>query len=320
MDRILLVKTSSLGDVIHNLPVVNDILQQYPDAIIDWVVEESFADIPKLHPAVNQVFMVAARRWRKQLFSKATWQEISALKRQISEKPYDLIIDTQGLIKSAVIASFANGTRCGQDKSTAREPFASFFYNQRYNVNRNQHAVDRNRETAARACGFAVPNNAPDYGLKGTTSSKINLPQPYIVGLHGTSKDSKLWPTNHWIALAKALADQQLSLVLPWASPTEQTRANAIAVSNPNVVVLPKLKIVQLATIINNAYAAIGVDTGLSHLATALSIPTVAIYTDTNPALTGVCPGAYAHAINLGGKTQCPTVAEVMSSLQKIQP
>lgn len=319
MERILLVKTSSLGDVIHNLPVVTDILQQYPEIIIDWVVEESFADIPRLHPAVGQVFTVAMRCWRKQLFSKNTWQEITAFKRQISKQPYDLIIDTQGLIKSAVIASFANGKKCGQDKNTARESFSSFFYNQKYHVDRNQHAVTRNRETAAQACGYDKPNNAPDYGLKVKVSTAIDLPKPYIVGLHGTSKDSKLWPTSHWVRLAKSLAEQQLNLVLPWASAAERARANEVSSNHSNVVVLPKLAIAQLATVIGNAYAAIGVDTGLSHLATALSIPTVAIYTDTNPALTGVHPGANAPAKNLGGKAQCPSVETVISTLTQLK-
>lgn len=319
MERILLVKTSSLGDVIHNLPVVSDILQQYPDAHIDWVVEESFADIPKLHPAIKQVIPVAARRWRKAIFCKQTWCEIAAFKRLVSAKPYDLIIDTQGLIKSAVMTKFAQGLKCGQDKASAREPFASYFYNQKHNVARDQHAVIRNRETAARACGYAIPSGAPDYGLKAITSSKLDLPQPYIVGLHGTSKESKLWPITHWIDLAKALADQQLNLVLPWASDAEHTRANDIAAKHSNVIVLPKLKIVQLATIIGNAHAAIGVDTGLSHLATALSIPTIAIYTDTDPALTGVYPGAHAPANNLGGKAQCPSVAETISTLNKLK-
>lgn len=315
MERILLVKTSSLGDVIHNLPVVTDILQQHPSVKIDWVAEESFADIPRLHPAVDQVFTVAVRRWRKTLFNRKTWQEISAFKRAVSKQHYDLVIDTQGLIKSALMASCAQGLKCGQDNKTAREPVASYFYQKKLTIARNQHAVVRNRETVAKACGFSVPNQAPDYGLNAKSSNTIELPTAYIIGLHGTSKDSKLWPTNNWLGLAAALNQQQLHLVLPWASDAEHKRAKEIAASNKNVIVLPKLSIAQLAPIIGNAKAAVGVDTGLSHLATALSLPTVAIYTDTKPALTGVYPGAHAPAKNLGGKAQCPSVEEVISTL-----
>ncbi|MEE9332356.1 MAG: lipopolysaccharide heptosyltransferase I [Methylophilaceae bacterium] len=318
MKRILLVKTSSLGDVIHNLPVVSDILQHYPDVQIDWVVEESFADIPPLHPAVKQVFTVAVRRWRKHVFSKQTWHEIAVFKRLISQQPYDLIIDTQGLIKSAVMAKCAQGIKCGHDKNTAREPIASYFYDKKFNVARNQHAVVRNRELAAHACNYSKPNHVPNYGITAKASIEENLPEPYVIGLHGTSKDSKLWPTTHWNDLAKALATQQLQLVLPWASPAEHQRAKNIAAQQSNVLVLPKCSIAQLATTISRAYVAVGVDTGLSHLAAALNIPTVALYTDTQPTLTGVYSGAHAQAINLGGVKKIPSVASVLDAIQSV--
>lgn len=319
MKRILLVKTSSLGDVIHNLPVVTDILQQHPDAHIDWVVEEAFADIPKLHPAVKQVFTVAVRRWRKQLFSKKTWCEIAAFKKQVSQQPYDLIIDTQGLIKSAVMTSFAQGKKCGMDKHSAREPLASYFYHQQYPVARNQHAVIRNRALVAQTCGYDLQNNAPTYGIVAKEITfDVDLPQAFVIGLHGTSKDSKLWPARLWIDLAKQLAIQNLSLVLPWASEAEQQRAQTIAAEAENVIVLPRLSIAQLACIIQQARVAVGVDTGLSHLSVALNIPTVAIYTDTNPARTGVMASSHSKVINLGGVKQIPSVASVLDAIQSI--
>ncbi len=319
MKRILLVKTSSLGDVIHNLPVVTDILQHEKNVQIDWVVEESFADIPKLHPSVNQVFTVAVRRWRKQLFSQKTWQEISAFKQQVAQHHYDLIIDTQGLIKSAVMASCAQGVKHGMDKQSAREPLASYFYKQTHTVSRDQHAVVRNRELAAYACGYAKPDQAPDYGIATTANvTAVELPARFVIGLHGTSKESKLWPTGLWIRLAQALAEKQCHLVLPWASQAEQQRATAIARNLPNTLVLPKLSIAQLADITQHAWAAVGVDTGLSHLSAALNIPTVAIYTDTNPARTGVMASASGHIINLGGIKQTPPVTEVLAAIKAI--
>lgn len=319
MKRILLVKTSSLGDVIHNLPVVTDILQQHPDAQIDWVVEEGFADIPKLHPAVKQIFTVAVRRWRKQLFNQKTWREINTFKKQVSAQPYDLIIDTQGLLKSAIMSSFAKGVKSGMDKKSAREPIASHLYDKKYTVARNQHAVIRNRELAAYACGYAKPINAPSYNITATeTVDAIGLPMAFVIGLHATSKDSKLWPTSHWIALATQLATQNLHLTLPWASDAEHQRALAIAENLENVMVLPKLNIARLASIIQQAHAAIGVDTGLSHLSVALNIPTVAIYTDTDPSLTGVMASAQGKIINLGGVKQIPDVAPVLDAMYAI--
>lgn len=319
MKRILLVKTSSLGDVIHNLPVVNDILQQHPDAHIDWVVEESFSDIPTLHPAVKQIFPVAMRRWRKSIFSKKTWSEIGMFKQTVSKQPYDLIIDTQGLIKSAILSQFAKGVRYGLDKQSAREPLASYLYHKTFQVNRNQHAVTRNRKLVAHALNYSNPSSAPDYGIaQNVKKVDINLPIKFIIGLHGTSKDSKLWPTTQWIDLTKALSEHGCHLLLPWASESEYRRALEIADKQNNVVVLPKLSIVQLTYIISQSFAAIGVDTGLSHLSAALNIPTVSIYTDTDPKLTGVVPSSVGKVINLGGKKQNPSVASVLNALQAI--
>ena len=337
MKRILLVKTSSLGDVIHNLPVVNDILQYAPEAHIDWAVEESFVEIPSLHPHVNNVFNVAFRRWRKNLFSQQTWAEITAFKKVIRQNQYDAIIDTQGLLKSALIVQQAKGVKHGYDKNSIREPLASYFYDKKYAISYNQHAVVRNRTLAALSLGYAPPTNAPDYGIEKHgiekhgisiqsnssvslmdigSQSNINKPS-YIIALHGTSRDSKLWPVANWVALGKALAEKKLNLVLPWASDAEYVRANEIASHLTNANVLPKLSIGKLAGIISRAQAAIGVDTGLSHLAAALNIPTIAIYTDTNPALTGVLAGAQTNAINLGGIAQTPSVDEVLRALSQ---
>lgn len=324
MKRILLIKTSSLGDVIHCLPVINDIRAHYPDALIDWVVEESFADIPRLHPHVNQVFTVAMRRWKKAIFSCKTWSEIAALKKTIKQHKYDAVIDCQGLLKSALITKQAlttiSGLKHGYDKNSIREPIASQFYEKKHAISYQQHAVTRNRILCAMSLGYEVPTNAPDYGIAASTNAtnthmEIGLQSSYIIGLHGTSRDSKLWPVEHWVDLGRALAKQNLNLALPWASDAEFTRATQIASALSNATVLPKLTIAQIASVITGAKAAIGVDTGLSHLAAALNISTIAIYTDTNPALTGVMAGAFKPAINLGGIGQTPSVEQVLNAL-----
>lgn len=319
MKRILLVKTSSLGDVIHNLPVVNDIYQHIPDSQIDWVVEESFADIPRLHPKVGKVITVAIRRWRKNLLSLNTLREISGVIKTLSAHKYDVVIDSQGLIKSSIITSFANGVKHGYDKQSIRESLASWGYDQKHHISFQQQAVIRNRTLAALSLNYAVPNNAPDYGIKASANTNIVIKEPYVIGLHGTSRESKLWPTEHWLALGNLLAEQQLNLVLPWASEAEFKRAQQISEKSKNVTVLPKLSISQVASVISNAQAAIGVDTGLSHLATALNIPTIAIYTDTNPELTGVYGGVYTPAINLGNIDQIPNVFEVFNAFLSIR-
>lgn len=316
MMQILLVKTSSMGDVIHNLPVVADILARHENAKIDWMVEESFAEIPKLHPNVRNVIPVAVRRWRKSPLSSSTWREINALKHQLGSIKYDAIIDTQGLLKSALLTKLAQGQSHGMDFHSAREPLASLFYHHRHRVEVNQHAVIRNRQLPALALHYPVPATAPDYGL-----SAIENPIPgevidktgtaYVVCLHGTSSDAKLWPTEQWIALAHKLAKVNLTMLLPWSNPAEQARAAMIATQAPNATVLPKLKLTDLAGILAGATANIGVDTGLIHLSTALNKPTVAIYTDTKPNLTGVFPSISELAVNIGNKGQIPSADSV---------
>lgn len=323
MLKLLIIKTSSLGDVVHNLPIIADIKQHYPDVEIDWVVEESFDDIPKLHPAVNHVFPVAIRRWRKHLFSKKTWAEIATFKKTMKQNQYDAIIDSQGLLKSALIALCASGVKHGYDSASIREPVASWFYDKTYTISYQQNAVTRNRTLAALSLGYTPPTNAPDYGItiKNNASANrmdIELQGNYIIALHGTSRDSKLWPISNWVALGKMLAEKNLNLILPWASDAELMRANEIAGNLINARVLPKLSIAQLANIISHAQAAIGVDTGLSHLAAALNIPTIAIYTDTNPALTGVMAGSHAPAINLGGISIIPSAEEVIQTFNQL--
>ncbi|MDP3088561.1 MAG: lipopolysaccharide heptosyltransferase I [Methylotenera sp.] len=314
MLKLLIVKTSSLGDVIHNLPIIADIHAHYSDVQIDWLVEESFADIPKLHPLVNQVIPIAVRRWRKAIFNRNTWRDISTLKQYLVKQHYDIILDTQGLLKSGLMTYFCIGHKHGYDKNSAREPLASFFYDTTHRVALTQHAVVRNRILAALAVNYPIPNSLPNYGIQAKTDIEINLHKPYVIGLHATSRDSKLWPTDHWIKLGNKLAEHQLDLVLPWASEKELQRAQQIAKTIKNVIVLPKSTIAQLATVISKAQVAIGVDTGLSHLAVALNIPTIAIYTDTDPKMTGVYAGASAPAINLGGPQKISSVSEVFEA------
>lgn len=307
-----------MGDIIHCLPVIADIRVHLQDARIDWVVEQSFADIPRMHLGINQVIPVNIRRWRKRLFCKKTWAEICAFKHSLSS--YDAVIDCQGLSKSALISLLVKGTRHGFDWRSGRDPFASVFYAKKHVVSLKQDAVTRNRELVAHALGYAKPIDAPNYGIshRPDLPMDIDLKGGYVLAMHGTSRDSKLWPTQNWVALGKALADKNLNLALPWASDAELQRANEIANQLENAKVLPKLSIAQLAPIINQAQAVAGLDTGLTHLAAALDIPTIAIYTDSDPALNGVIAGAQARAINLGNISETPTVEQVLQAFNQI--
>ncbi len=316
MLKLLIVKTSSMGDVIHNLPIIHDILRHYPDAQIDWVVEQSFADIVKLHPHVHRVLPVALRQWRKALFSPSTWQAICASRQAIAERQYDIVLDTQGLLKSAWMSSWAKGVRHGYDSASAREPIASLLYHQRHTVSKAQHAVVRNRSLAALALGYSMPPAQADAGIA-SRQANHQLSQT-VIALHGSSRNSKLWPTAHWIALCNALAQDGLQVLLPWASKAEQLRAQHIAQACGNANVLSACNLQQLAHIIAQAKLAIGVDTGLAHLAVALNIPTIGIYTDTDPEKTGLYTPGNPKVVNLGGIAQIPTVQAVLQQVARL--
>jgi heptosyltransferase-1 len=314
MPKILLVKTSSMGDVIHNLPVVSDIRANFPEAEIDWVVEESFAGIPALHPGVGEIIPVAVRRWRKNLFSRTVHAEISAFVTRLRGKTYDVVLDTQGLIKSAVITRLAQGARCGFDRQSAREPLAALFYDKTLRIEKNQHAVARNRGLAGRALGYAS-DDPVDYGIAAPALVLPWLPAtPFIVLLHATSRDDKLWPEADWIALGAYLAGKGIACVLTWGSAAEQQRSQRLAEKIPLSVVSPALTLGQAATLLSLGIATVGVDTGLAHLAAALNVPTVAIYCASDPGLTGLHVSS-GQAINLGGAGAPPDLASVIGAL-----
>ena len=309
--RILLVKTSSLGDVIHNLPVVSDLRSVFPEASIDWCVEEAFADIPRLHPGVKEVIPVAIRRWRKTLGQRATWREIGGFRKRMRQEPYDAVLDTQGLIKSGLITRQAIGRRYGYAAEVAREPLAARFYDETFVIPPNAHAVERNRWLSAAA--FNYPVDLPlDYGI---VAPAADLPWlnggRHAVLFTATSRDDKLWDESNWIRVGQALVNSGLIPVFPSGSAVERQRAERIVAHIPGAIVAPRLSLRELAGLIGQARLTIGVDTGLVHLATALRVPTIALYVTTDPALTGVHGTGFFR--NLGARGHAPTAAEVLA-------
>lgn len=315
LSSILLIKTSSLGDVLHNLPVVTDIRSRFPEVSIDWIVEESFAALPALHHGVREVIPVAMRRWRKSWW--ASRGEIRAACRNLQARHYDIALDTQGLLKSALISRCAQTTRCGLAWDSAREPFASLLYHRRFAVARDQHAVERNRQLAAQALGYVLEGQA-DYGIQPPPFSRPAwlMEGAYAVLLHATSRADKLWDEANWIALGHYLHEKNIRCVLPWGSEAEQARSLRLAAAIADAVVPPRLNLNEAAALLGGAQAVIGVDTGLAHLAAALGVPTVGIYTATDPALTGLYAGR--RAVNLGNINRAPDTAAVIAALRGI--
>ncbi len=317
MPNILLIKTSSLGDVVHNLPVVSDIRARFPRARIDWVVEEAYRDIVGMHPGVHRAIPVALRRWRGNLLKPAHWREFGQFRHALSGMRYDCVIDTQGLIKSALLARAASGTRHGYAGASARESLAAKFYDVTHVVPRDLHAVVRNRRLAALALGYELPR-ALDYGIAASAPTGPIEHRPYCVLLHATSRADKLWPEPAWERLGAELAQQGYTPILPWGNAAERARSERIARALPTAVLPPALGILGMAGLLAGAQAVIGVDTGLTHLAAALGRPVVALYCGTRPGLTGVYAGQGARVRNLGSTEVVPAVAEVLTVFDEV--
>ena len=311
MRRILFVKTSSLGDVVHNCPAVSDVARAAPGAAIDWVVEEAFAEVAAMHGQVRRAIPVAFRRWRGALWQPRAWSEMGAFRRALREERYDLVIDTQGLLKSALLARLASGERHGMDAASAREPLAARLYDVHHAVARGLHAVERNRQLAAAALGSAIPA-ACDYGLRAEGFPPLELPAAYAVLLTMTSRADKLWPEERWIELGRLLAARGLRCVLPWGSEVEKARAARVAAGIGDALVPRRMRIAELARLMRAARGVVGVDTGLTHLGAALGVPAVGIYLSSEARLTGLHAGARVRNLN------APDAAAVHAALGEL--
>jgi heptosyltransferase-1 len=313
MANILFIKTSSLGDVVHHMPALTDARKAHPDATFSWLVEEAFAPLVRLHPAIDTVIPVASRRWRKSLYAPATIAEIRASFRNIRAQRYDEIVDTQGLLRTAILTRAACGMRHGYDASSVREPLASLFYDVRHRVERDMHAVERNRILSGLALGYA-PDEAPDFGLDRARIGKDSTSR-YGLLLHATARREKQWPDADWIAFAKLFA-QRFELLLPWGTEAERARSEYIAAAVPGARVPDRAPLDQIAKLIAGAQFVVGVDTGLLHLAAALGVPVVAIFAGSKPALTG--PMGRGRLSILGDDGKPPSVDAVVEAVESI--
>jgi heptosyltransferase-1 len=317
--NILIVRVSSLGDVVHNMPMLADLRRHVPDAQIDWVVEESYASLVRLNGAVRNVIPFALRRWRKSLGAAATRAEMRAFRDALRATAYDLVFDTQGLIKTGMVMRMARlapgGRRVGLANATegsGYEGLSRIFHTSSVPVGLHTHAVQRAREVAAAALGYAVEGPA-DFGLHAPDLQPAWLPsQPYAVFFHGTARAAKQWPEANWIALGNQLIAHGLALLLPWGSAAEHEAARRIAAGIPGAQVLPALPLMEAVTLAQRAALAVGVDTGLIHIAAAFERPTVELYCDSPRWKT---EGNWSpRIINLGDAGAPPDVAQAAAA------
>jgi heptosyltransferase-1 len=315
--EILFIKTSSLGDVVHHMPAVTDARRNLPAARLSWVVEEAYAPLARLHPGVDEVIPVATRRWRASPLSLATWRDIGRFRAAIRARAYDTVIDTQGLLRTAVIAKSVRGTRHGYDRASIREPLASLFYDVRHEVAWHAHAIPRNRALCGLALGYE-PKPPLDYGLDraAIAGAVAKAAKPYAVLIHATARPGKRWAEAHWVAVARGVRDRGFDVVLPWGADAERACSEAIAAAAGVGEVPQRRPLDAVAALIAGAAFVIGVDTGLVHVAAALGVPVVAIFIDSEPGLT--CPMGAGPIAVVGGKGAAPEPGEVLRALDGI--
>lgn len=285
--KVLIVKTSSMGDVIHTFPAVEDAHRARPDISFDWCVEEAFAGIVALHPAIQTIHSAAIRRWRGKLLEPGTWWEVVGLRSALRASRYDLVLDAQGLLKSALVARLAAAPIAGFDRSSAREPSATMFYDRRYSVPRDLHAIERTRRLFGLALGYQPDLSNLDSGIVPPADGSASIAGQTAFLLHGTSREDKKWPVADWIEIARLLVAREMTPVTTWSNDREQAVAEAITRAVSQTVVVPRSPLAEIAAVIGGSALVIGADTGLTHLASAFGVPTVAVFLATEPGLTG---------------------------------
>ncbi len=319
--KILIVRVSSLGDVVHNMPMVADILRHFPDAIIDWTVEEAYADLVRLNAGVRRVIPFALRRWRKSLRLAETRAQMRDFHKELRRETYDFVFDTQGLLKTGVVMGMArlaaDGRRVGLANGTegsGYEALSRIFHSESVRVGARTHAVLRARMVAAAALGYTIDGPA-DFALQAPKMPRPPwLPaEPYAVFFHATARAAKRWDEANWIAVARELDARGMPVLLPWGSEDEWRDAQRLATQMRSARVLPKLSMMEAVLLAQRAALAIGVDTGLTHIAAAFNRPTIELYCDSPRWKT---EGDWSpNIINLGDLKQPPQLAQVREAI-----
>ncbi|MDZ4076072.1 MAG: lipopolysaccharide heptosyltransferase I [Hylemonella sp.] len=331
--KILIVKLSSLGDVVHTMPAVQDIRRALPQAQIDWVVERSFAPLVQRCAGVRRVIPCELRRWRKAPFAASTRAEWAAFKSELQREAYDAVIDLQGLTKSALVAWLARLAPAGQRYALANRTEGSGYEaptrwvaDVPIRIEPHVHAVQRSRELCARALGYSVPTQEvfglqPHQGQGEIAPEKIAIgmlsARPCVALVHGTSRADKQWPAAHWLELAQRLDAVGYDVALLHGTDEEQRRSEALAREMPHAVVWPRLALDALTDALASCAGVIGVDSGLSHIAVALDLPHVQIYNFDTAWRTG--PQGRARQRCVYGQP-APAVDTVWLAWAQVQP
>ncbi len=297
--NILIIKTSSLGDIVHALPVLQYLRRVAPQAQVDWLVDEAFANVLTLHPAVSQLLVVPLRRWKKAPLALSTWRGLRAFVRRLRGRHYDLVFDLQGNTKSALLCAATRGTRkVGFAARNLQEPLARWVTNEKVEFEpTDRHAVQRYLRVVAGAFD-ATPDALRDRASIAVAESDTraaaallaDAPRPRIALHCGTSWASKLWSEDGWVELGRGLLAHGLAgaLLLSWGDEAERERAERIASRiGEGARLLPRLDLKRLCAVFEACELMLGADTGPVHLAAAAGTSTVSIYRCTDGTRNG---------------------------------
>ena len=310
--RLLVVRPSSLGDIVHTMSLVSDVERHAPGTAIDWVAEEAFVPLVALDPRIRRVVPLAFRRWRGAPVAPATVREFASFAHALRTERYDHVLDLQEQLKGAIVARLAHGRRHGFDRANVREPLATWLDDVHHPIDRHQHFIAKARAMAAAALGYRV-EGPPRWKIVPGARSAAMPAEPFAIAFHATSRPDKLWPEEAWSGLLAHFAQAGFRVVLPWGNDEERARSERIAREAVNAIVPPRQTLPELASLAQAAEIVVGVDTGLTHLAAASGTPTVALFTTTDAALAGVA-AAGPHAVDLGGNGRVPPLAEAIAA------
>lgn len=304
--------------------MVSDIRHHYPEANIDWVVEEGYTELVRMNPDVRRIIPIALRRWRKNLLSTTVRAEIVNFRRQLKQDAYDIVFDTQGLLKTSVVMRMArlaaDGQRVGLANATegsGYEPLSRLFHTRSVKVGLHTHAVLRARQVAAAVLGYNVDAPA-DFNMRMPDGGGEQLPSwlpgdPYAVFFHGTARAEKQWSFSNWVEIADLLDKRGLPILLLWGSDAERLSAEQMAGQMSNARVLPRLSLMEAVLLTQRAALVVGVDTGLTHIAAAFVRPTIELYCDSPRWKT---EGNWSpQIINLGDQGIPPAATEVAQAI-----
>lgn len=280
-----------MGDIIHTLPAITDASSIFPHILFDWVIEETFSEIPTWHPFIHKVIPIKLRFWKKKWYKLSTWKTYSEYIKQLNNNKYDIIIDAQGLLKTSVLFTnqITHGIKHGMDFISAKEPMSCWFYHKKHYINKNQHAIERVRQLFSYSLQYTLPTNLGKYNIAQNFNSKIQSHDinPYLIFFHATTQSNKHWPESHWYILINHAIKMGYRVKLPFWTSNEELRVRKLQRFCTQIIILPNFTLHQISNQIINSEAVISVDTGLSHLAAALNCPNLTLYGPTNPKLIG---------------------------------